>query len=77
MSNTEYEIKFQQFVIYKNLYREGGSKEILSPLFEVADHSQQLLIKDIVVAFNGREDLGEVITWVHISIHAVLHQHDI
>ena len=39
-------------VVCKNLYGKGESEKILSLFFKAANNSQQLLIKDIVVAFD-------------------------
>ena len=40
-------------MVYEDLYKEEGSKEILSSFFKAMNNGQQLLIKDIIVAFSG------------------------
>ena len=45
------------FVVGKDLYREGGTMEIMAPRFQGANDGEEFSVIDIVVPFGGRKGL--------------------
>ena len=55
-------------MVSKDLYREWGSMEVMSPGFQGADNSEEFSVIDVIVSFCWREQLGEVGAGVPFAI---------
>ena len=50
----------QVLVVHKDLDREWGSMEVMSPGFQGVDDGEEFAVVDVVVSFSGDERLQEV-----------------
>ena len=61
-------------MVGKDLYRERGTVEVMSPGFQGANDGEKLAIIDIVVPFRRGEGLRQVGTWVPVTIRVGLEE---
>ena len=55
-------------MVGEDLHWEGRTVEVVLPIFQGADDSEEFAIIDVVVSFCRGERLGKVGTWVPIPI---------
>ena len=64
----------QVFVVSDHSHRVACPLKIVFPLGESMDHSKEFAVKNIIVAFCGRESFGEEGTSVQVSVKVCLHK---
>ena len=64
----------QVFVVSDHSYRMAHPLEIVFPLSESMDHSEEFMVKNIIVVFCGRESFGEEGIRVQVSIKVCLYK---
>ena len=56
------------FVVGEDLYREGGTMEVVTPRLQGVNDGEKFAIIDIVISFSGGEGLRQVGTWVPVAV---------
>ena len=64
----------QVFVVSDHSYRMAHPLEIVFPLSESMDHSEEFMVKNVVVVFCSGKIFGEEGTRVQVSIKVCLHE---
>ena len=64
----------QVFVVSDHSHRMAHPLKIVFPLSESMDHSKEFMVKNIIVAFCGRESFREEGTRMQVSIKVCLHK---
>ena len=64
----------QVFVVSDHSHRMACPLEIVFPLGESMDYSEEFMVKNIIVVFCGRESFGEEGTRVQVSVKVCLHE---
>ena len=57
---------YQVLVVNKDLYREGGSMEVVSPGLQSADDCEEFAIVHAVIILSRNKQLGEV--WAEVLV---------
>ena len=58
----------QVLVVSKDLDREGGSMEVVSPGFQSMDNGKEFTVIDVIVSFSQDKQLREIQTGVSVTI---------
>ena len=62
------------FVVREDLHWERRAMEVMAPRFQSADDGKEFSVIDVVVLLCGGERLGEIGTWVPVSIGVYLEE---